>query len=734
MRRLAAACYHHRKLVLISWVVLLVGLFGLNKAVGGEFRDEFKLPGSESQDGFDLLQEQGFGNQSGFSGQIVFKADGGVEQPQVRAGMEQLFTDMTEQIPDSEITSPYSEEGQRQVAERGPNAGNIAFATIDLADRDSQQFTDAGETARNLVDQADVPGTEIELGGDVFAEPPEFASEGVGLLAAVIILLVAFGSVLAMGLPIITALFGIATGISVVGLVVNVINMPSFSNQAVAMVAIGVGIDYALFIVTRYREGLQSGSDPERSTVRALDTAGRAVLFAGITVIIAVLGLFTIGLSMVRGLAVGIAVGVLMTMLASLTLLPALLGFVGTNIDKLGLPHRRRKETTDHQTVWYRWSRVIQHRPWPALVLSTLFLLVLAIPVLGIRMGFSDASNRPTSDTTREAFDLVADGFGPGFNGPFLLATATPNGEADLATLSQLSETIGQTDGVAAVTPPRPNEDGTAAVFQVFPTTAPQSEDTEALVHTLRDDVIPPVTDGTDLDVKVSGVQAASVDFAEYTASRLPIFIGAVLLLSFILLTAVFRSILVPLKAVIMNLLSVGAAYGCMVMVFQWGWGADLIGVEPGPIEAWVPMMMFAVIFGLSMDYEVFLLSRIREEYDRTGDNSMAVANGVAVTARVITAAAAIMFCVFGAFVLGADRSLKLFGFGLAVAVLLDATIVRLVLVPSTMELLGDKNWWIPKWLDRILPTLHVEATAEDEDQPGPPSAPPTAEREPQPV
>ena len=336
MRRLAAACYHHRKLVLIAWVVLLVGLFGLNKAVGGEFRDEFKLPGSESQDGFDLLQEQGFGNQSGFSGQIVFKSDGGVDQPQVQAGMEQLFAQMTDQIPDTEITSPYSEEGQRQVAQRGPNAGNIAFATIDLAERDSQQFTDAGETARHLVDQADVPGTEIELGGDIFAEPPEFASEGVGLLAAVIILLVAFGSVLAMGLPIITALFGIATGISVVGLIVNVINMPSFSNQAVAMVAIGVGIDYALFIVTRYREGLQSGSDPERSTVRALDTAGRAVLFAGITVIIAVLGLFTIGLSMVRGLAVGIAVGVLMTMLASLTLLPAMLGFVGTQHRQAG--------------------------------------------------------------------------------------------------------------------------------------------------------------------------------------------------------------------------------------------------------------------------------------------------------------------------------------------------------------------------------------------------------------
>jgi RND superfamily putative drug exporter len=707
LQRLARFCYRRRWRVLGAWIALLVGLFALNSSFGGKFLDEFDLPGSESQEAVDLLEEHGFDTRAGATGQVVFKADD-VTDPSVRQSMEPLFDEVAEVTAPSEVVSPYSEEAAHQIS---PN-GTIAYAEINLSDRDSDELYDIGEEARAVVADADVPpGVQVELGGDIAFEQPEFSSEVVGFIAAMIILLIAFGSLLAMGLPLITAIFGIVTGIAIVGLAVNVIGMPSFSNQAVAMIGIGVGIDYALFIVTRYREGLADGMTPECATMRALDTAGRAVLFAGCTVIVAILGLFTIGLDMIRGLAVGISIGVLMTLLAALTLLPAVLGFVGTNIDKFGLPHRRRAERAGHQSIWYRWSRVIQRRPWPALLISAAILIVLTIPLFGLRLGFGDAGNQPTDTTVRRAYDLVSEGFGPGANGPLLLAAETPGGQSDLQALEALSADLDQTEGVAFASEPIPNESGDAAIIQVQPTTSPQDTETPHLVNRLRDDVIPQAVAGTSAEVKVGGATAAVVDFSRYTADRLPWFIGAVLVLSFILLTVVFRSLLVPLKAVIMNLLSVGAAYGILVAVFQWGWGASLLGVgREGPIDAWIPMMLFAVIFGLSMDYEVFLLSRIREEYDRTHDNASAVANGLAATARVITAAAAIMFFVFMSFVLGSDRSLKMFGFGLAMAVLLDATVVRLVLVPATMELLGDRNWWLPRWLDRILPVVHVEA------------------------
>jgi putative drug exporter of the RND superfamily len=710
LQRLARFCYRRRWRILGAWVVLLIGLFALNSTVGGKFLDEFDLPGSESQEAVDLLEEHDFNDRAGATGQIVFKADD-VTDPTVQRDMQPLFDQIAEITAPSEVVSPYSEEGAHQISQRGPEAGKIAYAEVNLADRDSDELYDIGTEAREAVADADIPGVQVELGGDIAFEQTEFSSEVIGFVAALIILLIAFGSLLAAGLPLVTAIFGIVTGIAIVGLVVNVIGMPSFSNQAVAMIAIGVGIDYALFIVTRYREGLSDGMTPECAIVRALDTAGRAVLFAGCTVIIAILGLFTIGLDMIRGLAVGISIGVLMTLLAALTLLPAILGFVGKNIDKFGLPHRRRAERAGRQSFWYRWSRVIQRRPWPAVLASAAVLILLTIPLLGLRLGFGDAGNQPTDQTVRRAYDLMSEGFGPGANGPLLLAAETPGGQSDLQALEGLSRDLNETEGVAFATEPIPNDSGDAAIIQVQPTTSPQDKETAHLVNRLRDDVVPDAVAGSTADVKVGGATAAVVDFSRYIADRLPWFIGAVLVLSFLLLTVVFRSLLVPLKAVIMNLLSVGAAYGILVAVFQWGWGDSLLGVgREGPIEAWIPIFLFAVIFGLSMDYEVFLLSRIREDYDRTHDNATAVANGLAVTARVITAAAAIMFCVFMSFVLGDDRSLKMFGFGLAMAVLIDATIVRLVLVPATMELLGDRNWWLPRWLDRMLPVVHVEA------------------------
>jgi len=715
LQRLARTMHRRRRRVVAGWLMLLVGLVVLNASAGGEFLDKFSLPGSESQQAFDLLASHGFGSQTGSSGQIVFQAEQGIDDPAVQPAMKELFAKLQADIPDTQVVSPYTPQGQRQISERDPR---IAYAQINLGDRNSKQYQDAGQTARNLVDQVHVPGLRVELGGDTFAEPADSGSEGIGFVAAMVILLLAFGSVLAMGLPLLTALFGIGTGVSLVGLTVNLVDMPSFSTQAVAMIGIGVGIDYALFIVTRYREALHSGMSPERATVRAIDTAGRAALFAGTTVIIAVMGLFTVGLDMIRGLAVGISLGVLMTMLASVTLLPALLGFVGQRIDRFGLPHRRRDQEAHHRSFWSRWSRLIQRRPWPALVIVAVALIAVAAPVFSLRLGFGDAGNRPTSDTTRRAYDLLTEGFGPGFNGPLLLVAETPRGAADQPTLTRLAGTLRHTPGVAFASEPIRNQAGDAAVVQVIPASAPQDEATSELVHQLRHQVVPAATAASDVSVKVGGVTAGGLDFADYTAARLPWFVGTVLLLSFLLLLVVFRSVLVPLKAVVMNLLSIGAAYGVIVAVFQWGWGASLIGVgKQGPVEAWAPMMLFAVLFGLSMDYEVFLLSRIREYYDRGGDNAVAVADGLAATARVITAAAAIMVVVFAGFVLGVDRSIKLFGLGLATAVLLDATVVRMVLVPATMQLLGDRNWWLPRWLDRILPTVHVDATEDlDED------------------
>jgi putative drug exporter of the RND superfamily len=712
LKRLARTCYRRRWRVLAAWVVFLVAVSIFSSAAGGVFRNEFSLSGSESKQAQELLKQRGFGDRAGLSGQIVFATDPGVDDPNVRQAMERLFQQIEQTVPRTQVVSPYTPEGARQVSDNG----RIAYGEVNFADRSDQALQNAADKVKAEAEAVKVSGLRIELGGKLFGDQELPASEAIGVFAAIVVLLIAFGSVLAAGLPIFTALFGVGTGIALVQLTANGLTMPDFTTQAVAMIGIGVGIDYALLILTRYRQALGDGHQPESAVALAADTAGRSVVFAGTTVVIAVLGMLLINVPAVRGLAVGVALGVLMTMLAASTLLPAVLGFVGRNIDKLGLPHKKRAEGEMRESFWYQWSRVLQRRPWPPAITGLVILLVLAAPVLSMRLAFADAGNRPTSDTTRRAYDLLVDGFGPGFNGPMILAADTPGGPRDLATLQRLSGELNKTPGVAFATQPRPNAAGNAAILQVFPKTSPQSEETAKLVDRLRDDVIPPATSRTNIDVKVGGITAGATDYSNYSAERLPVFIGLVLLLSFLLLMVVFHSVLVPVKAVIMNLLSIGAAYGVIVAVFQWGWLKDLIGVaKAGPVEAWAPMMLFAIVFGLSMDYEVFLLSRMREEYDRTGNNATAVADGLAATARVITAAALIMIFVFSAFVLGDDRAIKLFGFGLAIAVFLDATIVRLVLVPATMELLGDWNWWIPKWLDRILPTVHVEP-AEDLD------------------
>jgi putative drug exporter of the RND superfamily len=707
---LAALCYQRRRIVVGTWVALLVVLLAAASVFGGAFRTEFKLPGSESQHALDLLKQKGFSNRAGVQAEIVFHAENGINDPAVREAMDGLFARIQQNVAGTSIVSPYDAQGARQVA---PD-GKTAYAQLNLTDRTFEQYKPIADKIKSYRNDVKVSGLEVDLGGDIFASMSQSPSEVIGIVGAIIILLVAFGTLLAVGLPIVTALFGIGTGIAVVELASRYVGMPNFTSQMVAMISIGVGIDYALFIVTRYREGLHSGMTPEDAVARSLDTAGRAVLFAGGTVVIAVLGLFAMNLAMMRAVAIAASIGVLMTMLASLTLLPAVLGFVGRNIDRLGLPTRSREERTAG-SFWFRWSRVIQRHPVPALLAGLAVLIVLALPVFSLRLGFADAGNRPRSDTTRRAYDLLSQGFGPGFNGPLLVAAETPGGASDVAALRRLSGQLNQTPGVAFASPPIPNQQGDAAIIQGFPTTSPQDKATNDLVTQLRGHVLPDALAGSSVVAHVGGETAGSMDFASYTGDHLPLVMGVVLLLSFSLLTLVFRSLIVPLKAVIMNLLSIGASYGILVAVFQWGWFKSVSGVsKEGPIDAWVPMMLFAIVFGLSMDYEVFLLSRVREEYDRNGeDNGLAVADGLAATARVITAAAAIMVCVFISFALGSDRSIKLFGLGLASAIFLDATLVRMVLVPATMELLGDINWWMPRWLGRVLPVIHVDATAE---------------------
>jgi len=720
MQRLGGWSYRRRRFVVAAWVAMLVGLMALSSAAGGAFSTQFSLPGSESQEAIDILNAHGFGNRAGAQGQIVFEAEQGIDDPAVRSTMERFFARATAAVPDTSIVSPYEPAGAQQVAE----GRQIAYAELNFADRTQEEYLEAADEIKAMRSEVDMPGLRVELGGDVFAEWGEPSSEGIGLLGAMVILLMAFGSLLAMGLPILAALFGIGTGIALIGLTTNFIDMPEFTTAVAIMIGLGVGIDYALFIVTRYREGLADGLEPREAVVLATNTAGRAVLFAGTTVVLSFLGMFFMGMDMMLGFAVGTSVTVMMTMFASVTLVPATLGFVGRHIDRFGLPHRRRAEGKAHASFWWRWSRTLQRHPWPAAAAGLALLVVLALPVFSLRLGFADAGNRPAADTSRQAYDLLSKGFGPGFNGTMLLAVETPGGAADIDVLGRLSRQLNQTPGVAFATEPIANASGDAAIIQIVPKTSPQDEATSDLVHTLRDEVIPAGVAGTALQPKLGGVTAGANDFSEFTAERLPVFFAAVLALSFLLLLAVFRSVVVPVKAIVMNLLSIGAAYGVLVAVFQWGWGLSLLGVgKEGPIEAWIPMMLFAIVFGLSMDYEVFLLSRIREDYDRTHDNALAVANGLASTARVISAAAAIMIFVFGSFVLGDERALKIAGLGLAVAIAVDATVVRLVLVPATMELLGDRNWWLPRWLDRVLPAIQVEAAPEARREPEAPPA-----------
>ncbi|HKY68167.1 MAG TPA: MMPL family transporter, partial [Acidimicrobiales bacterium] len=705
LRRLVTWSYDRRRRVVALWVAALVAATVLAGAAGGDNETDVTVPGSDSATAVELLQER-FPEFAGGTVDVVYTSDGGVTGPDVTQRVERLAVDLRE-VPNVVAAEP------GRVAPDGSTG--VLQVRFDAAAQEVP--TPSVERVVDLAGEAEGDGLRVELGGYPIeqVERQEAGSESVGLLAALVILLVAFGSALAAGLPLVIAGFGLGVALGGVWLMANVIDVPDFGVQIATMIGIGVGIDYALFIVTRYRSALAERREPRDAVLVAGGTAGRAVVFAGSTVVVSIFGLVLMGRDYLWGVALATSLAVTVVVLASVTLLPALLGFAGRTIDRFRLPWFRH-DVDGRRTMSWRWSRVVQRRPLLAGLAALVVLLVLAAPATDMRFGMPDAGNGSTDLTSRRAYDLVSEGFGPGANGPFLVAVDLAGAGGHTAatdSVDRLATELAATDGVAAVIPPVLNDRGDAAVISVVPATGPQDEATEDLVHALRDDVIPAAVAGTGIEASVGGTTAAFIDDSEQTASRLPLFIGGVVLLSFVLLMSVFRSLPVALKAAIMNLLSIGAAYGVMTLAGNGGWFGGLVGIdEPTPVPGWLPMTMFAVLFGLSMDYEVFLLSRVREEYVRTGDNRRAVADGLANTARVITAAAAIMVTVFGAFVMEDAVFLKLAGIGLATAVLVDATVVRMVLVPATMELLGDRNWWLPRWLDRLLPRLHVEGEA----------------------
>ncbi len=711
LERWARFTYRRRGLVVLAWVAILAGLIVANLFFGGKFVSEFKIPGSETEKAQNLLQQR-FPARAGDSADVVFEASAGITSPATRPRIEAVLADVAA-IPEvASVESPF--DAQRAISQDG----TIARATVHFTNKASDVSSASFNSFLKTIDGANADGLHVETGGRVVEqnENPAFGSEWIGLVAAVLILLVAFGSVIAMGLPVLAAVFGLGAGFSAIGLGANLASFPVFSPQFAAMIGLGVGIDYSLLIVTRFREGLHNGSSVEDAVVLAVTTSGRAVIFAGMVVAVAFLGLFLMGLPFVAALGTAGAIVVLLAVLVATTLMPAALSFAGHRIDSWSLPFLHVETGPTERSVWYRLSEAIQRRPLPYFLGTAALLLLLAAPTLSMELGFTDAGNSSTAMHSRRSYDLLTKGFGAGFNGRLIVVADVAAGGGDR--LDALRSTLASTPNVAQVSPPTLNPAGDTAVLAVVPMSSPQDRATRTLVHQLRDSVLPGATAGSGARVYLTGGIPGQIDSQDRISSRMPLLFGGVIGLSFFLLTVVFRSVVVAAKAAIMNLLSIGASYGVLVAIFQWGWFSRFIGIDKGPIETFIPMMMFAILFGLSMDYEVFLISRVREEYLRTRNNASAVSHGLAATARVITAAAAIMVTVFLSFVLGDERVIKEFGIGLATAIFVDATIVRLVLVPSTMELLGDRNWWLPSWLDRIIPNVSLDGPRGEAEAP----------------
>ena len=713
MSALARWCYQHRLVVIAIWIGLLVGLAGMSQAIKTTYDNSFTLPGTGSGSAQALLQRSA-PDQAGDSDTIVWHVTHGtVRDPAVQARMSAVLARVSRVPEVAVVASPYTAGGAGQVSRDGRTAYatvNFTAAAGNLDKADVNQVIHTAEAAR-------APGLAVELGGQAIEnteQPPLSSASAIGIAAAAVILFLAFGSALAMALPIVTAVAGVGSGLMLIAPLSHAISMIDFVPILVALIGLGVGIDYALFIVTRHRRGLLAGMDPLQSAMQAVNTSGRAVLFAGGTVCIALLGLLTLGLGFLNGLAVAAAVTVLCTVLAAVTLLPAFFGVFGMRV--LSGRQRRglRAHGPEHETtgIWARWSQTVQRFPAVLGVAAVAVMLVVSIPVLHLRLGASDASNDPASTTTRQSYELLADGFGPGFNGPLYVVAQTRSG-ADEAALERLTRALPAVPGVASVAAPAPGTAG-VDVITVVPASAPESAATSGLISQLRNTVIPRYASGTGLRVYIGGETASFDDFAGVTSAKLPWFLAAIVGLSFLLLVVAFRSLVIPATAAVMNLLAAAASYGVLTAFFEWGWGTSAFGLgKAGPIEAYLPVVILAILFGLSMDYQVFLVSRMAEEWGRTGSNARSVRAGQTETARVITAAASIMIAVFVAFVFMSQRDVAEFGIGLAAAVALDAFILRTVLVPAAMHLFGRANWWLPGWLDRRLPQLAIEPPSE---------------------
>ena len=714
LERIGRFSVRRRRLVLGVWLVVLVALVLASRLVGAEAVDDLRVPGVESDTAAAVLAEQ-FPERAGASATVVFHvADGPITDPTTASAIDETMAEIRAMPQVLGATDPLA--GSPVVAADG----RTAFSAV-------QFDAPAGDLGRDVLDAlvdtaapAEAAGVQVEYGGElpvVLKERHTGAAEAIGILAAVIVLLVTFRSTLAAALPLGTAIAGLAAGLSVVGLLAGAVEIPSVAPRLATMIGLGVGIDYALFVLSRHRDQLAAGMSVETSVGRTNATAGQAVVFAGGTVVVAILGLQVAGIPFVAALGYAASIVVATAVLVAVTLLPALLGFAGTRLAPRGRS-AAAPGPVEHSR-WVSWAHWVAHHPWRSAIAASTVLLVLAVPTLDMRLGQADAGTDPTSTTHRRAYDLLAAAFGEGVNGPLLVVIDLTGVDDAAPLLDTTVRALAAQAGVAAVAPPELNRAGDTALITVVPSTEPQAEGTADLVHQIRDDVLPPVLDGSGVQAYLGGPTAGFIDQSDKISDRLPWFIGAVVAVSFLLLTVVFRSILVPLKAAALNLLSIGAAYGVVVAVFQWGWGRSLIGLDEAvPIASFVPMMMFAILFGLSMDYEVFILSRIREEYQDGRSNIDSVVAGLGATATVITAAALIMISVFLGFVANDDPIVKMMGVGLATAVAVDATIVRMVLVPSTMALVGDANWWIPRWLDRILPHLELDGSGTEDAGP----------------
>jgi RND superfamily putative drug exporter len=713
MQALARWSITHRRRLIAIWLVLLAASAGIAGALGNRFDQNLTLPGTGAQRAADLLASR-FPARAGDADQIVFHtATGTLSRPAVRARVEATLAAVGRLPHVVAVAGPYAT----------PHAvsrdGATGFATITFDERadalPAAAVTDVIDAARARAGH----GLAVALAGGAIEEserPTLGAATAIGIVAALVVLSLSFGSPLAAGLPVVTALFGIGTSMGAIAALTHVLATPDFASELALLIGLGVGIDYALFVVTRFRDAHRAnGGDVDAAVVLAMNTAGRSIAFAGATVVIAMLGLFVVGVRIFDGVALAVSITVALVLSASLTLLPAVLSLAGRRIGRRG----RRVRSAGSPGRWHAWVDAVLRRPALSAAAAMALLLALAAPALGLRLAASDAGTDPASTTTRQAYDLLSSGFGAGFTGPLQLAVQLPRA-GDGRALARLTAAVARTPGVAAVARPQLSADRSAAAVTVYPDAAPASARTYALVSHLRSAVIPPVARATGATVAVGGYTASQVDFAHVISGRLPAFIAAVIVLSALLLLVVFRSLAIPLQAAAMNLLSIGAALGIAQAVFERGWLAGPLGVTRAPIEAYIPVIVFAIVFGLSMDYEVFLVSRIHEEWTRGADHTSAVREGVVRTGRVITAAAAVMVVVFASFAAADNHVLKLFGLTLAAAVLLDAIVIRSILLPAVLELLGRAAWRFPAWADRRLPRLAVEAPEPIPDTPTP--------------